>query len=313
MEQTTKRLLESTIDDHATYATDDQPIEKRARLIQGPNVRQCHFYKLAREIRDLIYHQLWNDAPPIIIDYGEYVRSVEYFQIDPNNVPVGTCGPSSQTLSILYNGKNEGERNSLTCDRLPKWLLADKTILQEEIEQLRRRAVWSFKFFAVANDNSIYGLFGYGGLLKPSQAQAACVQVEEFGPQEFDILYQELRGLTGLSHLELVIDLWVSVPWLSFVQTVAEGFDINSDRLNGLCHGFDHLEDITIRVIVEDMDCEKYGEFATVGVFVQIAEQISDVVGPALGTETSIDMRTNACLNPQDDKPECLRVTFRRK
>ncbi|KAH7072843.1 hypothetical protein BKA63DRAFT_567430 [Paraphoma chrysanthemicola] len=313
MEQTTKRRLESASEEHATYATDDQPIEKRARLIQRPNVRHCHFYKLAREIRNLVYHHLWNDSPPIIIDYEEYVRSVEYFQTNPKNVPVGTCGPASETLSILYNGKNEGARDHLTCDRLPRWLLVDKTILREAMEQLRRRAVWNFKFFAEANGNSVYNLFGDGGLLNPSQAQAVRVQVEELGPEEFESLYQELRRFTGLRHLEIVIDLWVSVPWYSFVQTVAEGFDINSDRLYGLCHGFDHLEDVTIRVTVEDMDCEKYGEFATEGVFLQIAEQIRNVVGPALGTGTSVDVRTNACLNLHDDRSECLRVTFRRK
>jgi hypothetical protein len=46
------------LDDDATFC-----VAKRVRVAEDQNIEPCHFYKLPREIRDMICDRLWEATP----------------------------------------------------------------------------------------------------------------------------------------------------------------------------------------------------------------------------------------------------------
>lgn len=79
---------------------------------------------LPREIRDLIYHELWLHAPDIRLHDQSHCRPIEMtYELD-------FCGP---------------------IQGLPEWLLTSKVILQEGLEQLYRVALWTIQKTIPAN------------------------------------------------------------------------------------------------------------------------------------------------------------------
>lgn len=116
------------------------------------------FSNLPRELRDQIYYELWRGTPGVLVTSDERGTITAY---------PGAIGPSEQETT-----------------KLPSWLLASKTVLQEGIEELQRKGS-----MAIVLEGAHYNL----GFVLPS--------ISLFTTQNLDITLQiiprELQGEPG--------------------------------------------------------------------------------------------------------------------
>ena len=81
-----------------------------------PALSVSPFMSLPQELRDMIYHELWQEIPAII-----------------------KCHKFGQDISVRYDGM----RRPVMVLGLPQWLLASKAILNEGMSQFKRHAMCS--------------------------------------------------------------------------------------------------------------------------------------------------------------------------
>lgn len=99
-------------------------------------------FKLPRELRDKIYHELWRDGPLIKQRYGRVKYDITYTLLDHSQWPV-------------------------TSNKHP-WLLTNKQTLHEGIEQLHTRSIWHMFYHHERKTKRVNYIFP---LLTPGRAQ----------------------------------------------------------------------------------------------------------------------------------------------
>jgi hypothetical protein len=101
-------------------------LSKRTKFEEDHDAQSCHFMRLPRELRDMVYHYLWTYTPLIT---ELYPQRTSY-----NN--------SQPALSITYGFIDEDGQLCLASEALPRWILVSKTFLGEGMEQLRSKGYW---------------------------------------------------------------------------------------------------------------------------------------------------------------------------
>ncbi|KAF1953890.1 hypothetical protein CC80DRAFT_537159 [Byssothecium circinans] len=96
--------------------------EPEMKLRRSPRFAPFPFFKLSQEIRDMIYDEIWNDAPALQLQAGTLTK--------PDRGQVIKQQPLSQGRPGTQLG-------------LPQWLLASQAMMHEGLEQLCFRGQWN--------------------------------------------------------------------------------------------------------------------------------------------------------------------------
>jgi hypothetical protein len=113
------------------------------------------FFKLPRELRDLIYHFLWLDLPDLVVPYLDDKSLIRYN---------GTNEACSKTPDEPWTRKNE----------LPDWFFLNKVFKKESYTTLIKRAEWIYIPDRRPRRNA-----GSSTLFGPSTAHIVTVRVRE--------------------------------------------------------------------------------------------------------------------------------------
>ena len=93
-----------------------------------PTVTTSRFESLPRELRNAIYEELWGATPVINARWKGMHQQLQY-----HNTPLDIKTDDSSALI-------EQERQER---KLPLWLLASKTVLEESLEELVHGSIWT--------------------------------------------------------------------------------------------------------------------------------------------------------------------------
>lgn len=103
----------------------------------------CHFFRISPELRDMIYHHLWQQtpyitdtdparAPRIAISYNDTVEDVG----DAKDAEEA----ENESTEDAEDDESAEEESVVTYEFLPQWLLANKDILAEGVAALNRKS-----------------------------------------------------------------------------------------------------------------------------------------------------------------------------
>ncbi|KAL1595733.1 hypothetical protein SLS60_009422 [Paraconiothyrium brasiliense] len=116
----------------------------------------CHFFKCPREIRDMIYDNLWKQTPFMRIAW----------EAEDNDF-----GPMGVKICALYDSWPDVPKGPK--QPLPQWLLASKQMIAEGIKQFQDHSVWS-----VFTPYSLSGEYRLQSLLHPATAKHLVVYLD---------------------------------------------------------------------------------------------------------------------------------------
>lgn len=109
---------------HAVEGSDVTSVpRKRPNIVKK---RPLPFLELPREIRDIVYHEIWRFKAPFQIFYRGTLYAVKYEALSPK---IETVTPLQRTRARRSKPRNP-------------WILANKQVLNEAIEQFQRKAIW---------------------------------------------------------------------------------------------------------------------------------------------------------------------------
>jgi hypothetical protein len=97
--------------------------------------------RLPREIRDLVYRELWADSPPIHMSFPDIIVYPDHAQYISRKRSISENSQLCRTLPLAQRHFYPNF-DSTPKYGLPKWLLTSRAILAEGTDQLRRRGVW---------------------------------------------------------------------------------------------------------------------------------------------------------------------------
>lgn len=160
---------------------------KRRKIAQEHDVQPCHFYKLARELRDMVYHHLWKATPLLneTIDEQLDIRANRY-RVTSEEVQY-----PAPSVCVIYDGADEADDCCLLHERLPQWLLVDKTFLGEGLAKLRSNAIWDIDA-SETESCSARGLFSRECLLNTSLAHNVRLRLGLCGSDDAERMIGEL-------------------------------------------------------------------------------------------------------------------------
>jgi hypothetical protein len=97
--------------------------------------------RLPRELRNIVYRELWADSPTIHISSPDIIVYPNHAQYISRKRSISE---NSQLCSVLPSAEEYRYPNFDETPNygLPKWLLTGRTILSEGLDQLRRQGVW---------------------------------------------------------------------------------------------------------------------------------------------------------------------------
>jgi hypothetical protein len=279
-----KHTRKDSVDLNEVHDDASARVEKRVQVVAKTANQQCHFYNLPRELRDMVYDRLWAATPLL----GKKHR--EFFAFC-SNLP---C------LSVVHDSADSGDDSCLIYDKLPRWLLIDKTILSEGMEKLRATAIWDLVLCSDSNTK----VFDNQGLLKPSLAQAFRIRAEACDPSDIEAVFKVLRKIDKPRELDIEFDSWFLAD--GFFVTGSNDGNFHADSFTALVHDFPELQSVVIRM----MDMNRYypqRELLRAGFLPKVVKAIQEAMGPVL----SAKMKQWIYFDENDN--ERVKLTFQRK
>jgi hypothetical protein len=196
----------------------------------------CYFYRLPRELRDNIYHHLWEATPFVERHYAAVkIKAPSHNRIHNMNV--------DSTCKVIYDDRDYRTQHSRVWKPLPKWLLVDKTFLEEGSKMLRIHGKWLLYNYNIRSKRDLEMV----GILSPAGAEYLQVPFVQVFPRPSSTIcgsYQVLKSLQGQNNLKRL-----EMDMVYHVLTTEKSVCIGSNdllTLESLITGFPHLQKLVL-------------------------------------------------------------------
>jgi hypothetical protein len=244
----------------------------------------CHFYTLPRELRNMVYHFLWKKTPLINEYYGHHVHAKEY------HMPQHIYARVAEDVSVIYDRADEDDDCRQIYERLPRWLLVDKSFLAEGLAQLHLKAVWGIDLFDVPS------IFNGQCLLNPSRAQSIrYLPTYATTSARAEDAFKELWNCAQLKRLEISLESWTLAANFYGRDDELRSLKINTDLFAALCEGPPNLQAVVIHIRQKALADDDHKEIKEHGVFSRAEDAMQKVLHPF--TEKGWNMTTTVFLD----------------
>jgi hypothetical protein len=253
------------------------------------------FFSLPRELRDEIYYLLWRDTK-VSFDDGKYHFYARY----PNSQEDKDSTQAS-IRPIPYLKLKHGQIGERAPDNLPRWILANKQILDESLTAFWRHAVVSI-FREIPNEFCYFSSRRNGPRVRRSPLlkldQVRHIRMKEMmvsgSPENLlkGCTLQRLRHIVLSSVTEknftLSLELTVGDRWY---RNRTRGGDAITGDIEGLCGLFRNVE-IVVKASWSQQRLRECGEFME-----EVARRLVDKEGKVRNVLRSEILMTHTCLS----------------